>query len=81
MLFYFYWRHISSYLQRYIPLINLPGSVEIDECHLSGRRKGDHRRLPAPVNMIFGIICRTSKITLLFPVKDKGKNTLFSIIQ
>ena len=68
-------------MQHFLPLITLPGPVEIDECHLTGRKKGPIGRIPAPANIIFGIICRTTHITLLFPVENKTQQTLFPIIQ
>ena len=62
-------------------MISLPGPVEIDECHLQGRRRGNHGRLPSSANIIFGIKCRTTNTVLLFPVLDKTKDTLLSIIR
>jgi len=64
-----------------MPVISLPGPVEIDECHLRGRIKGNIGRFPAPANIIFGIKCRTTNITLLFPVTNKSQDTLLPIIE
>lgn len=63
-----------------MPVISLPGPVEIDECHIGGRVKGSHGRLPAENKIIFGIFCRTTKNVLLFSVLDKKKETLLPLI-
>ena len=63
-----------------MPIIQLPGPVEIDECHISARVRGSHGRIPSPGSIVFGIKCRTTKLTLLFPVPDKKKETLHPII-
>ena len=59
--------------------ISLPSSVEINEYHPQDCR--NHGQLPVPANIIFGIRCRTSGITLLFPVLNKTQDTLLPIIQ
>lgn len=63
-----------------MPVITVPGPVEIDECHLWARIRGAHGRHPAPGTIIFGIKCRSTGIVLLFPVPNKNKNTLLPIL-
>ena len=63
-----------------MPIISLPGPVEVDECHVGARIRGAHGRPPAPGKVVFGISCRTTGITLLFPIQDKTKETLLPII-
>jgi len=63
-----------------MPLITLPGPVEIDECHLGAKIRGAHGRVPAPKKIVFGIKCRTTGLTLIFPVQDKTKDTLLPIV-
>ena len=47
---------IKLYLQDYIPLISLPGPIEIDEAQLGTRRRGSHGRLPGQPQLVFGKI-------------------------
>ena len=71
---------VSEYFQRFMPLISVPGPVEIDECHLGSRVRGRHGRIPNPGQVVFGIKCRTTKILLLFPIPDKSQETIFPLI-
>ena len=71
---------ISAYFRKFMPMISLPGPVEIDECHVGARIRGKHGRLPAPGKIVFGIKCRTTGLTLLFPVPDKTRATLLPIL-
>ena len=63
-----------------MPMISLPGPVEIDECYLGAKMRGNHGRVSNPAEIIFGIKCRTTKIVLLFPVENKAQATLFPLI-
>ena len=63
-----------------MPLISLPGPIEIDECHVGAKIRGAHGKPPAPGKAVFGIKCRTTGILLLFPVQDKSKEALLSIL-
>lgn len=63
-----------------MPLISLPGPIEIDEVHLAARMRGNHGRPPNPGQIIFGIKCRSTKMLLLFPVANKSKETLFPLL-
>src|SRR5262249_18308268 len=71
---------VSTYFQSHMPLISIPGPIEIDECHLGSRMRGSHGRPPNPSQIIFGIKCRTTGLLLLFPVQNKSQETLFPII-
>ena len=63
-----------------MPMISLPGPVEIDECFLGSRMRGNHGRIPNPAKVIFGIKCRTTNLLLLFPAPNKTQETLFPLI-
>ena len=41
-----------------MPLIFVPGPVEIDEVHLGARMRGNHGRPPNPSEVVFGIKCK-----------------------
>ena len=71
---------VSMYFQQFMPMISLPGPVEIDECHVGAKVRGAHGRPPAPGKIIFGIKCRTTGLVLLFPVADKSRATLLPIL-
>ena len=45
---------ISCYLQKFLPLLELPGPVEIDETYIGTRRRGYHGRIPAQKATVFG---------------------------
>ena len=60
---------VSFYFQQFMPMITLPGPVEIDECHIGARVRGKFGRPPAPGKIVFGIKCRTTGIVLLFRTK------------
>jgi len=47
----------STYFEGFMPVIPLPGPVEIDECYLRSRKRGNHGRIPNPAEIIFGIKC------------------------
>jgi len=64
-----------------MPMISVPGPVEIDECHLAARMRGNHGRPPNPGQIIFGIKCRTNNIHLLFPIPNKSQDIIFPILQ
>jgi len=57
-------------------MITLLGPVEIDECYLGEKVRGNHGRIPHPSEIIFGIKCRTTNILLLFPVQNKTKSPI-----
>jgi len=63
-----------------MPIITVPGPVEIDECHVGAKIRGKVGRPPAPGKIVFGIKCRTTGISLLFPVPNKSKETLLPIL-
>ena len=63
-----------------MPLITLPGPVEIDECVVGAKVRGAHGRPPAPGKIVFGIKCRTTGHVLLFPVVNKQRETLLPIL-
>jgi hypothetical protein len=52
----------------------------VDECWIGGKRKGDHGRLPAPAELVFGIFCRTTKRLLLFPIPDRSRESIVPLI-
>ena len=61
-------------------MITLPGPVEIDECMISAKIKGQHGRRPNPGTIVFGIRCRSTGLVLLFPVPNRSKETLLPIL-
>ena len=63
-----------------MPMVSLPGPVEVDECYIGSRMRGNHGRIPNPSKIIFGIKCRTTGLLLLFPVQNKAQETLFPLI-
>jgi len=63
-----------------MPIITVPGPVEIDECHIGAKIRGKVGRPPAPGKIVFGIKCRTTGISLLFPVPNKSKEVLLPIL-
>ena len=63
-----------------MPMISLPGPVEIDECHIGAKIRGRFGRPPAPGKVVFGIKCRTTGMVLLFPVPNKSKEVLLPIL-
>ena len=71
---------VSLYFKQFMPMITLPGPVEIDECHIGARVRGKFGRPPAPGKIVFGIKCRTTGIVLLFPVQNKSKEVLLPIL-
>ena len=85
---------LKLYLQQFIPLISLPGPVEIDETQLGARRRGSHGRLPSRAQLVFGLYniferiinflgikCRTTGIVLLFHVPNRRRATLVPYIE
>ena len=71
---------VSIYLKQFMPMITLPGPVEIDEYHVGAKIRGAHGRRPAPGQVVFGIKCRTTGLVLLFPVAGKSKAILLAIL-
>jgi len=64
-----------------MPIVTLPGPVEIDECHIGAKIRGQFgRRPPAPGKIVFGIKCRTTGIVLLFSVQNKSKEVLLPFL-
>jgi hypothetical protein len=45
---------VGMYLSAYLPIIQLPGPVEIDETFIGARRRGDHGRIPGKHLTVFG---------------------------
>jgi len=43
---------ISVYFEQFMPMITLPGPIEIDECHIGARVRGKFGRPPAPGKMV-----------------------------
>jgi len=60
-----------------MPMISLPGPVEIDECMISAKVRGHNGRPPNPGAIVFGMKCRSTGLVLLFPVPNRSKETLF----
>ena len=46
---------VSVFLVEFLPMIQLPGPVEVDETFIGARRRGDHGRIPARHLVVFGI--------------------------
>lgn len=63
-----------------MPLISLPGPIEVDECHVGAKIRGRFGRPPAPGKIVFGMKCRTTGISLLFPVPNKSREVLLPIM-
>ena len=55
--FCYFRKIVSLFLRNFLPIVSLPGPIEIDEMHLGARVRGAHGRLPVPSQTIFGI-CR-----------------------
>jgi len=59
----------------------LPGPVEVDEACLYRARKSNQGRLTKTIYWIFGIKCRATGRTVVYPVPYRTKNDLIPIIR
>ena len=57
--FDYFRRVVAAYLSTYLPVIQVPGPVEIDETFIGAHRRGNHGRIPGAHLTVFG------KFTLL----------------
>ena len=49
---------LSQYFQKFVPVVNFNGEIELDEMFL-GAKRGAHGRNPAPSSIVFGIFSYT----------------------
>jgi hypothetical protein len=66
--------------KKILPYIKLPGPVEMDETLISRKRWNPFGQMPK-LKWAFGMICRETKIPIIFYIKDKSHWTLGRIIK
>jgi hypothetical protein len=63
-----------------LPYLKLPGPVEMDETLISRKRWSPFGQMPK-LKWAFGMICRQTKIPLVFFIKKKNHWTLTNIMK
>jgi len=71
---------LEFYYEENIPLIELTGTVEIDEMYVVAKRRGRFGRLPKEGTIIFGMISRDTKQVYLTSISDTSKISIHPII-
>ena len=66
--------------KKIIPYIKLPGPVEIDETLISCKRWNPFGKMPK-LKWAFGLICRQTRIPIIFYIRNKSHWTLGQIIK
>lgn len=67
----------STYIKNIIlPYLDLPGPVEIDESKIGAQRWSHLGRFPKKLRWVVGMICRKTKIPIIYYVDDKKHDTL-----
>jgi hypothetical protein len=79
--FYLFRKSYDLYARlKVLPFLQLPGIVEIDESKVNHRKYKVHRK-SHQVRWMFGIYCRSTKIAVLYSIRDKKMSTLLPIIK
>lgn len=69
------------HLQEYLSDTILPGPVEIDEACIYKIKRGKHGRMAHIIFWVFGMKCRTTKKTIIYPIAGRSREQIIPLIQ